>query len=123
MAILLSISAADLDDESLQKLTLQLCRDLREDGIESSVVEQPAIPGTRGDLVTIGQILVAAIGAGGPIVTLVNALKAYVQRKPSLRFEFQTKDGNKLKITADDLRNDDMEKLLQRINPMIEGTK
>jgi hypothetical protein len=123
MAILLSISAADLDDESLQKLTLQLCRDLREDGVESSVVEQPAIPGTRGDLVTIGQILVAAIGAGGPIVTLVNALKAYVQRKPSLRFEFQTKDGNKLKITADDLRNDDMEKLLQRINPMIEGTK
>jgi hypothetical protein len=27
------------------------------------------------------------------------------------------------RITADDLRGDDMEKLLQRINPMIKGTK
>ena len=123
MAILLSISATDMDDDSLQKLTLQLCRDLREDGIESSLIEQPAIPGTKGDLVTIGQILLAAIGAGGPIVALINVLKVYVQRKPSLQFEFQTKYGNKVKITADDLRNNDMAKLLKAIPPMIEGTK
>jgi Effector Associated Constant Component 1 len=124
MAILLSISATDLDDESLQKLTRELCQELRDEaGIESSLAEQPAAPGRKGDLATIGQILIAAVGAGGPIVALVNVLKAYVQRKPSLQFEFHTKDGDKVRITADDLRGEDMEKLLQAINHLIEGTK
>ncbi|HEY7307235.1 MAG TPA: hypothetical protein VH601_24135 [Bryobacteraceae bacterium] len=101
MPILLSISAANLDDESLQELTRRLSQDLRDEaGIEASFPEQPAATGMKGDLVTIGQILIAAVGAGGPIVALVNVLRAYVQRKPSLQFEFQTKDGDKVKITA-----------------------
>jgi hypothetical protein len=124
MPILLSISATDLDDESLQELTRRLCQDLRDEAsVEASFAEQPAGSGTKGDLATIGQIVIAAVGAGGPIVALVNVLKAYVQRKPSLQFEFQTRDGDKVKITADDLRGDDMEKLLEAINPMIKGTK
>jgi len=124
MPILLSIFAIDLDDESLQELTRRLSQDLRDEaGIEASFAEQPAAAGTKGDLAIIGQILIAAVGVGGPIVALVNVLKAYVQRKPSLQFEFQSRDGNKVKITADDLRGDDMEKLLEAISPMIKGTK
>jgi len=124
MSILLSISATDLDDESLHELTRRLCQDLRDEAsVEASFAEQPAGSGTKGDLVTIGQIVIAAVGAGGPIVALVNVLRAYAQRKPSLRFEFQSRDGDKVKITADDLRGDDMEKLLEAINPMIKGTK
>jgi hypothetical protein len=124
MPILLSISATDLDDDSLQELVRQLCQDLRDEAsVEASFAEQPAGSGTRGDMATIGQIVIAAVGAGGPIVALVNVLKAYVLRKPSLQIEFQTKAGDKVKITADDLRGDDMEKLLQRISPIIIGTK
>jgi len=124
MPILLSISATDLDDDSLQELTRRLCQDLRDEAsVEASFAEQSAGSGTKGDLATIGQIVIAAVGAGGPIVALVNVLKAYVQRKPSLQFEFQSRDGNKVKITADDLRGDDMEKLLEAISPMIKGTK
>jgi len=48
-------------------------------------------------------------------------LKAYVQRKPSLQFEFQNKGGDKLKINADDLRADDMTKLVQTIKKAVEG--
>jgi len=48
-------------------------------------------------------------------------LKAYVQRKPSLQFEFQKKGGDKLKIKADDLRADDMTKLVQTIKKAVEG--
>jgi hypothetical protein len=81
MSIILSISAPDLNDESLQELTRQLCQDLRsEAGIESSLVEQPAGSGMKGDLATIGQI---ALGAGGPLVALIGVLKVYAQRKPS----------------------------------------
>ena len=124
MPLLLSISSTDLDTESLQELTRRLCQDLRDEaGVESSLAKELAEHGKKGDIETIGQILIAAIGAGGPIVALVNVLKAYVQRRPSLQFELQTKDGDKVKITADDLRSDDMEKLLQAINPMIKGAK
>jgi Effector Associated Constant Component 1 len=121
MPILLSISAADLDDESLQELTRQLCQDLRDEaGIESSLVAQSAKSGTKGDLVTIGQILVAAIGAGGPIVALVNLLKAYVIRKPSLQIKVRKKNGDTMEIKADDLRSNDMTKLVQAVKEAFE---
>jgi hypothetical protein len=122
MSMLLSISATDLDNEFLQELTRRLCQDLRDEAsVEASLAEQPAGFGTKGDLATIGQIVIAAVSASGPIVALVNVLKAYVQRKPSLQFEFQTRDGDKVKITADDLRGDGMEKVLQAINHIIKG--
>jgi hypothetical protein len=119
MPVLLSISATDLDDESIQDMTQRLCRDIRNEvGIETSLVERPAGPGTKGDLVTIGQIL---IGAGGPLIALIGVLKTYVARKPFVQFELQTEGGDRVKITADDLRSEDMEKLLQAIKPMVEG--
>jgi hypothetical protein len=65
--------------------------------------------------------LIKALGAGGAIAALVGALKTYVQRKPSLQFEFQKKGGDKLKIKADDLRADDMTKLVQAIKKAVEG--
>jgi len=124
MPILLSVSDADLDSDALQQLTNQLYQDLSDEaGIQTSFPEQPATPGARGDIVTIGQILIAAVGAGGPIVALVNVLKAYAQRKPSVQFELRTQDGDTVKITADDLHSDDMKKLLQAIKPIIERAK
>ncbi len=121
MFIPMSISAPDLDDESLQELTRRLCLDLHDEaGIESSLAERSAGPGTRGDIEIIGQVLIKAVGASGAIVALVNVLKVYVQRKPSLQFEFQTKGGDKVKIKADDLRGDDMTKLVQTIKEAFE---
>ncbi len=117
MFIPMSISAPDLDDESLQELTRRLCLDLHD---ESSLAERSAGPGTRGDIEIIGQVLIKAVGASGAIVALVNVLKVYVQRKPSLQFEFQTKGGDKVKIKADDLRGDDMTKLVQTIKEAFE---
>jgi len=117
----MSISAPDLDDESLQELTRRLCLDLHDEaGIESSLAERSAGPGTRGDIEIIGQVLIKAVGASGAVVALVNVLKVYVQRKPSLQFEFQTKGGDKVKIKADDLRGDDMTKLVQTIKEAFE---
>jgi len=120
MPIMLSLLAADLDDESLQKLTRQLCQDLRDEaGIESSLAKQPAEPGTRGDIEIIGQILIKAVGAGGAIVALINVLKAYAQRKPVLVVKLQTKKGHKIEIKADDLRGDNMAKLIETVNRVL----
>lgn len=122
MPITLSLSSVDLDDEALQDLSRQLCRDL---GAEAGLAASPATAateaGAKGEIEIIGQILIKAVGAGGAIVALVGVLKAYVQRKPSLQFEIQKKGGDKLKIKADDLRGDDMTKIVQAIEKAVEG--
>src|SRR5262245_65677736 len=95
MPILLSVSATDLDEESIQELTRQLCQDLRyEAGIESSLAKESAGSGTKGELEMLGQVLIAAVGAGGSIVALVNVLKTYVERKRSLQIKVQNKRGD-----------------------------
>jgi hypothetical protein len=122
MPITLSLSSVDLDDEAMQELSRQLCRDLIDEaGVAASPAAESSEAGAKGDLEIIGQILIKAVGAGGAIAALVGVLKAYVQRRPSLQFEFQKKGGEKLKIRADDLRADDMTRLVQTIKKAVEG--
>ena len=120
MAITLSLSAADLDNDDLQDLTRRLCRDLTDEaGVTAALATQPAEPGAKGDLPVYGQIIIAAIGSSGFAVALVNVLKAYVQRKPSLQFELRKKNGDTVKIKADDLRAGDMNHLTMSIEKAV----
>src|SRR5262245_28658056 len=122
MPITLSLSSVDFDDEALQELTRQLCRDLSDEAdIAASPATEPSEAGAKGDFEIIGQILIKAVGAGGAIAALVGVLNAYLQRNPSLQFEFQKKGGDKLKIKAEDLRADDMTRLVQTIEKAVEG--
>src|SRR5262245_58771882 len=90
MSVILSLSATDLDEDDLQNLTHGLCRDLRDEvGINAHLVTQPAAIGHKGDLSTLGQIVLSGLGTGGFAVALVNVLKSYIERKPSLQFELQ----------------------------------
>src|SRR5215475_9325998 len=94
MSAVLSLSATDLDEDDLQNLTHSLCRDLRDEvGINAHLATQPAAIGHKGDLSVLGQIGISALGAGGFAVALVDVLKSYIERKPSLQFELQKKDG------------------------------
>ncbi len=121
MAITLSLSASDLDNDDLQDLTRRLCRDLADEAcVTATPSTGPAVPGAKGDLPVYGQIIIAAISGGGFAVGLVNVLKAYVQRKPTLQFELQKKNGHKVKIKADDLRASDMNHLTEAIKKAVE---
>jgi Effector Associated Constant Component 1 len=121
MTLLLSVSATGLDNETLQVLTRSLCQDLRnEAGIESSIAKESAGHGTKGQYEIIGQILVPALGAGGVIVALVNVLKTYIERKPSLEFKIHRQNGVDVEIRAEDLRRNDMTQLVQMIKKAIE---
>lgn len=114
MPITLSLAAPDLDDDSLQELTRQLCRDLRDDaGIDAVLATQPAAAGTRGDLPVWGQIVIAAIGSGGALVALVNVLKAWVQRKRSVQLKLQNKDGQTIELNAENQNPAELAALLK----------
>ncbi len=121
MAITLSLSAADLDNDDLQDVTRRLCRDLIDEaGVTATLATRAAEPGAKGDLPVYGQIIIAAVSGGGFVVALVNVLKAYVQRKPSLQFELRKKNGDKITIKAGDLRASDMNHLTQAIKNAVE---
>lgn len=122
MDITLSLSSDDLSGEDLQQLTRQMCGDLRDEaGIDASLATKEAGAGTKsGEMELIGKILFAVVGAGGPLVALISVLKIYVQRKPSLQFEIQKKGGDKVKIKADDLKDNDMTRLVQTIKKAVE---
>ncbi|HKV38019.1 MAG TPA: hypothetical protein VJX67_02310 [Blastocatellia bacterium] len=117
MSITLQLGAADLDADDLHDLTRQLCRDLIDEaGVKARLAEGENKPGLKGDLPVWGQIVISALGAGGFAVALVNVLKVYVQRKPSLQFELRKKNGDSIKIKADDLRPADNSSLIQVIS-------
>jgi hypothetical protein len=126
MAITLSISAADLENDQLQELTRQLCRDLsNEDAITAELATQPTESDSKGDrsrspeLVILGKILVSVFGGGGFAVALANVLKSYSQRKASLQFELQKKNGEKMIFKADNLQSRDMTELVAAINRLV----
>ncbi len=124
MPVILSLTAADLDDETLQALTRELRDDLRDEAnLETALVTQAAEAGTKGDVELIGQILLKAVGAGGALavsgVALFNVLKVYAARKPSLTFKLQKKNGDKIDIKGDDLRRADMSALVEAVTKTL----
>ena len=49
MPLTLTLSSAELDDDSLQELTRRLSRDLGDEaGVEVSLANKPALPGAKG---------------------------------------------------------------------------
>lgn len=122
MSAILSLSATDLDKDDLQELTRRLRNELNEAGGDATLHTQPAAVGDKSDLVPVwGQIAITALGDGGFAVALVNVLKSYIERKPSLQFEMQKKDGDNLTIRTERLRGDDMTMLTQMNKEAIGG--
>jgi len=52
----------------------------------------------------------------GTVVALFNVIKSYIERKPSLEFEFKRKDGQQLKIKSEQLNKDQIEQTIQIAN-------
>ena len=91
----------DDDDADLEKLSLDLAAELRKLDVERVDLAPPeaeAPPGTRGDPVTVGALVVALVAANGVLTTLItvvaNAIKARSDRSVTLEI-----DGKKLILT------------------------
>jgi hypothetical protein len=103
MDVCISLRSADLDLEKLQVLTEDLCRDLnRESDAQARLDRASAMPGTKGDPVTIGTIAITFL-TSGVAVSLVKVLETYLGRKRSLEMELSRPDGKKFVIRALDV--------------------
>ncbi|HXT80685.1 MAG TPA: hypothetical protein VN702_14065 [Acetobacteraceae bacterium] len=99
--VTLRIGCNDLDDSGLDVLARAMTRSFQDEGLDASRA-RPADSGrgTKGDALTIGTIVLSLIGSGGVAVTLLQVLKAYLERKATLHFEITRPSGQKILLDA-----------------------
>ena len=112
----LQLTASDLSNEDLQVLTRELSKTLNDETeAKATLPEKPGGPGSKGDPITLGTIILTALSSG-TVVALFNVLKSYIERKPSLELEFKREDGQQLKIKAEQLNKDQIDQTIQIAN-------
>ena len=115
----LQLAASDLSDEDLQKLTLELSKTLNDETeAKATFPENSGEPGSKGDPITLGTIILTAFSSG-TVVALFNVIKSYIERKPSLELEFKRENGQQLKIKAEQLSKDQIDHTIQMANDFI----
>jgi hypothetical protein len=118
----LQLKCAEMDDSRLQALTRDLSKSLRQNNVGTvSVPELPSEPGKKGDPVTIGNIILALIGSGGVAATLVQVLKVYVERKPSLHIELSRPDGQKLVLSTENLGESQFQATSRMVDSLLKS--
>jgi hypothetical protein len=118
----LSIHDSSLSAEDIAELTGGLQFDIhQETDLTARQIATAGGVGDKGDAVTIGQIALVALGSGGAGAALVQVLKSYIERKPTLRFEIETAGGDKLKLEAEHLSPEQIERTLQAVQRVCEA--
>ncbi len=122
MGIKLSLATSSLSPEDLQDLTRELCDAVNDEtDLEASLAQAADVSGSKGDPVTIGVIVLAFITSGAA-VKLMGVLKSYVERHASLQIELQRGDGQKLAITAENLRSERVEETIDLAKQFLEAS-
>ena len=115
----LQLTASDLSDEDLQKLTLELSKTLNDETeAKATMPEKPGGPGSKGDPITLGTIILTALSSG-TVVALFNVTKSYIERKPSLEIELKREDGQQLNIKAEQLHNNQIDHTIKLAKDFI----
>jgi hypothetical protein len=71
-------------------------------------------PGKRGDPITLGAIIIAAVSGGGALTALVGTIGSYLSRDRRNEVEIQTRDGRKVRISSQVFNHAEMEELLRQ---------
>ena len=77
----------------------------------------PSDPGKRGDPVTLGAIIIAAVSSGGALSALVGTIGSYLVRDRRTEVEIQEADGRKVRISSQSFNHKELEELLRRSLP------
>lgn len=123
MNAILSLHHNDMSPEDIQELTFELKNSLhQETDLTAQLPEETGGLGTKGDAVIIGDIFIAALSSG-TVVALLQVLKSYVERKPTLRIRIERPDGNKVTIAAEHLDSRQIEQTTRAVQQLCESSK
>ena len=121
--VTLSLVAKGSDPEQLHAITSDLCNTLnRETDVEAHLPEKMAEAGAKGDPITIGTVVLAFLTTGAA-AKLFDVFKSYFERDPKLEIELERKDGERLKIRAEDVGSDQVLKSLALAHEFLEAQR
>jgi hypothetical protein len=113
MNIELALTAEDLNEETLQGLTRELCTTINQQtNVRASLGEQKSGVGTKGDPITIGSIVLAVLGTGGGAVALINVFKSYVDRSKELCIKLKKPSGEEIELSSKNIDGDEIKSML-----------
>jgi hypothetical protein len=113
MNLRMTVASVELDAEGLQAVTRDFCNTAnQEKDLQVELVRGADVPGTRGDIVTIGNLALTFLTSGAA-VALINVCKAFFERNSSLEMNFEREGGKKLTIKAQNVRSDQIAKTIE----------
>jgi len=121
-SVILKINTSqDYDAEEIERLTIQLRRDIEELDVEevtSIKGDASPPPGSKsGDIVTLGSLLVTLAASGGVFTSLIDTLKSWLSRHQHNTITIEIGQD---KFQVSGISSDDQQKL---INSWIERQK
>lgn len=112
--------SGDLSDDRLQELVLDLSQELRRSDIDVKDFTHRNVPGTRGDVITVGQIAIAFITTGAA-TALIECLRAYLLRDDSLIVDVEKPDGTKVSISAKNIDTKGIAQVIESIQRPVQA--
>src|SRR5687768_13489490 len=123
MAARLTLHSPDLDKADLQALTDELAGELNAiSGVEAQRLEETGAKGSRGEVITIGNIVLAFISSGAAVAA-INVLKTYFARQSSLSFDIVGEDGQKITLNGKNLKSDQFETAIKVLGKSLAKKK
>jgi len=110
----LTLRAESMEEGAVQQLTRDLCSTLNQQrDIDASIKEGSVGVGTRGDIVAIGQIALAILGAGGGATALIGVFKSYVERSKELSIKMKKPNGDEIEVSSKNIDTDEIRSFLK----------
>jgi hypothetical protein len=111
------------DDEKSFFLSREFASDVaRLSGVVSRAPPAAAPePGKRGDPITMGAIIIAAVSGSGALTALVNTIGSYLARDHRTEVAISRPDGLKIKISAANSNLAALEEALRRLLLVMTG--
>jgi hypothetical protein len=114
LTINLTLSAQSVEEETIQQLTRELCQTINQQTeFDASIGERASDVGTKGDAVTIGQIALAVLGAGGGAAALIGVFKSYVERSKELSIKLKKTNGEEIEVSSKNIDTDEIRSYLK----------
>ena len=123
MIIHARLSAIDVDQENVQSLAVELCREInRETDVQAALLKLPPAGGEKGDPVSIGAITLTFMTSGAA-VALMKLIESSLSRRPSLEVELERPDGQKMVVRGTDIKPDEVTRAAELASRFFEDQR
>jgi hypothetical protein len=119
----MTVACAERSGADLQELVQDLAADFNQvQGADAALEEGATKKGARGDVISLGNILITFISSGAAVAA-INVLKTYFEREPALTVKFKGADGEEVELDAKRLSDDNTKRALRILEKSVAKKK